>query len=226
LFRKPAPTIAPVETCVVDTGSAAHDAAHTSAAVATLAVNDSASGSGVSFFDIVSSTRRPAASPPAAIATVTTAKAIAVPFATFVVASMPTHRAAIFGASFHPRAKPASPLLAQWIALAAADVVTIATGDSAAHRSTVSATTATEECVTARLTAAPPGAGECAGCCSTTHTHRPAAPVAHRDPAVEEPAIRAVGVAGAVHELQLAGPSRHVRADHPLHPPRVVRVDQ
>src|ERR671913_1584785 len=59
-FFKPPPTMAPVETCVVETGRLAHDAADTSAAVVRLAVSDSASGRGVSFFASVSSPlRRP-----------------------------------------------------------------------------------------------------------------------------------------------------------------------
>src|SRR5665213_4132697 len=83
----PAPMIAPVATWVVETGRLAQDAADTRAAVAMLAVSDSASGSGVSFFDSVSSTRRPLINPPSAIATVTMANPIAAGFDAFAALS-------------------------------------------------------------------------------------------------------------------------------------------
>ena len=111
--------IAPVETWVVETGSPFQEARQTRPAVVMLAVSDSGSGSGVSFFASVSSTLRPETSPPTAIATATMANATPV-FRGRAI----RHRAAIFGASFHPRAKPTMPPLNQWIAFAAEDVET------------------------------------------------------------------------------------------------------
>src|SRR3954452_3353575 len=120
-FCNPAPMIAPVATCVVETGRPLQLARPTSVAVVMLAVTDCASGSGVTFFASVSSTRIPARRPPSAIATATTAKLMATPCVP-VIATNPS--AAIFGASFQPRANPTTPPLNQWTALAVAEVVT------------------------------------------------------------------------------------------------------
>src|SRR5690349_11644374 len=98
-FAKPAPIIAPVETCVVETGSPAHEAADTSAAVVVLAVNDSARGSGVNFVAIVSNTFRAARTPPKAMEIVTTPKAIAIAFDTPDSVRAPIVSAAILDAS-------------------------------------------------------------------------------------------------------------------------------
>src|SRR4051794_20772997 len=75
-FFSPAPMIAPVETCVVETGKLFHDARKTSVAVVRLAVSDSGSGRGVSLRASVSSPLRPEINPPAAIAIVTITKPI------------------------------------------------------------------------------------------------------------------------------------------------------
>jgi chromate transporter len=112
-FLRPAPMIAPVETCVVETGRPNQEAALTSDAVARLAVNDSASGIGVSLRASVSRTRRPEAMPPIAIAIVTTANESTVACATSEAPRAAIPSAAIFGASFQPRAKPTNPPLAQ-----------------------------------------------------------------------------------------------------------------
>jgi len=105
--------MAPVATCVVETGRLAQDAAQTNAAVVRLAVSDSASGRGVSFRASVSRTRLPEMTPPTAIAIVTMANPTAAGHAVCASLRARMLNAAIFGASFHPRAKPTRPALAQ-----------------------------------------------------------------------------------------------------------------
>src|SRR5689334_2091424 len=168
-FCNPAPMIAPVATCVVETGSPLQLARPTSVAVVMLAVTDCASGNGVSLFAKVSSTRIPAKSPPSAMAIATIAKLTATRCEP-VIATSPS--AAIFGASFHPRAKPTNPPLNQCTAFAAAEVVT-ATGASTQFDVSSTTTCGGAGCVATvpPLTVAATSAGSPA----TTHTQRFAA---------------------------------------------------
>lgn len=100
--------MAPQDTCVVETGRPASDAAPTSAAVTALAAKPWPCESGAMRSLMVTATRRAASSPPSVIATVMTSTASAPPMPDHAAA---TARAAIFGASFSPRAKPTSPAL-------------------------------------------------------------------------------------------------------------------
>src|SRR6185295_18272031 len=80
----------------------------------------------VTFKASVSSTRVPATRPPAAMATATSANASMGRPCPEISAMLPRQSAAIFGVSFHPRAKPMSPLVNQWMPLLMPEVVTTA----------------------------------------------------------------------------------------------------
>jgi hypothetical protein len=102
-WRTPAPTIAPVATCVVDTGIVYSDAARTSPAVTTALASPVSACISTTRSPSVRETRSPAAALPTVMASAVSAKAVAVPAPTVANASVPS--AAIFGLSLTPRAK-------------------------------------------------------------------------------------------------------------------------